>query len=279
MPRFLQSLTLSFLIVLFLSTASLAADSVYTVKAGDSLWSIAHRNGVTVEHLKQINALPSDFLQIGDKLKIHQNANPVVSQANTPVPVQGQYTVQAGDSLWSIAHRHNITVARLKEFNGLNTDFIKIGQTLNIGTVVSANPPAPNPVNNPSRSGENIQGARIIEFAAGYLGTPYAYGGQSPRGFDCSGFSSYIYKQFGYSLPRTAAGQYTLGTAIERSNLEAGDLVFFACSRSGIDHVGIYCDNNRFIHSSSPRSGGVIYSSLSEGYYAKYYIGAKRITY
>ncbi|NLB88524.1 MAG: C40 family peptidase, partial [Syntrophomonadaceae bacterium] len=78
------------------------------------------------------------------------------------------------------------------------------------------------------------------------------------------------------NLNRTAADQYKHGVAVSKDELQIGDLVFFASGKY-IDHVGIYSGNGMFIHSSSPRSGGVIYSSLTEGYYARTYVGAKRI--
>ena len=125
-------------------------------------------------------------------------------------------------------------------------------------------------------------GASIVESAKKYLGTPYAYGGASGSGFDCSGFTMYIFGLHGYSLPHSATSQWnSSGVYVEKSDLQPGDLVLFndparnagkACS-----HVGIYIGDNQFIHSSSSRSGGVIISSLGENYYASYYKGAKRV--
>lgn len=126
-------------------------------------------------------------------------------------------------------------------------------------------------------------GASIVETALSYLGTPYAYGGASPRGFDCSGFTMYIYSLFGYSLPHSATSQWnSSGTYVERSDLQPGDLVLFCDpSRSGgkaCSHVGIYIGDNNFVHASSGSSGKYIRtSSLSENYYSSYYVGAKRV--
>lgn len=119
----------------------------------------------------------------------------------------------------------------------------------------------------------------IAATAKQYLGTGYVYGGASPRGFDCSGFTMYVYSQHGYSLPHSATSQWQsgLGTRVYSiSELQPGDLVFFndpsrnagkACS-----HAGIYTGDGQFIHSSS-RSGGVIVSSLTSGYYNTYFVG------
>lgn len=126
-------------------------------------------------------------------------------------------------------------------------------------------------------------GASIVETALSYLGTPYAYGGASPKGFDCSGFTMYIYSLFGYSLPHSATSQWnSSGTYVERSDLQPGDLVLFCDpSRSGgkaCSHVGIYIGDNNFVHASSGSSGKYIRTnSLSESYYSGYYVGAKRV--
>ena len=126
----------------------------------------------------------------------------------------------------------------------------------------------------------NSSAGGAVDLAMQYLGTRYVYGGASPSGFDCSGFTMYVYGQMGYSLPHTATGQWQsgLGTQVYSiSELQPGDLVFFndpsrnagkACS-----HVGIYVGNGQHIHSSSSRSGGVIISDLTSGYYNDYFVG------
>ena len=120
----------------------------------------------------------------------------------------------------------------------------------------------------------------IVATAKQYLGTRYVYGGSSPSGFDCSGYTMYVYSQHGYSLPHSATSQWQsgIGTRVYSiSALQPGDLVFFndpsrnagkACS-----HAGIYIGDGQFIHSSSSRSGGVIVSSLTSGYYNTYFVG------
>ena len=118
-------------------------------------------------------------------------------------------------------------------------------------------------------------GSSIVATARKYLGYKYVYGGSSPStGFDCSGFTSYVFKQHGISLNRTAAGQYSNGVAVSRSNLQPGDLVMFGKSR--INHVAIYIGGGQIIHASTP-STGVRIDSLSTGYYNNNYVGARRI--
>lgn len=122
-------------------------------------------------------------------------------------------------------------------------------------------------------------GAQVAELALQYQGVRYVYGGTSPSGFDCSGFTSYLYRQFGYSLPHTASGQYAnCGYKVSRSELQPGDLVFFTSSGNGgrINHVGVYIGGDQVIHARFS-IGKVYINSLSETYYNKNYVGAIRI--
>lgn len=115
----------------------------------------------------------------------------------------------------------------------------------------------------------------IVKTAEKYLKTPYRFGGDTPRGFDCSGFVKYVYEQHGIKLPRTADVQYQRGKKVERTNLKAGDLVFFTTYAPGASHVGIYYGNGKFIHAATSR--GVMISRLDEDYWKPRYLGARRI--
>lgn len=117
-------------------------------------------------------------------------------------------------------------------------------------------------------------GATVVQTASNYIGSRYVYGASGPNSFDCSGFTSYIYKQHGVSLNRTAAGQYSNGTAVARSDLQPGDLVMFG--KSGINHVGIYIGGGNIVHAANPQRGVTI-DTINSGYYNNNYVGARRI--
>lgn len=118
-------------------------------------------------------------------------------------------------------------------------------------------------------------GDQAVSLAYDYLGVPYVWGGSSPSGFDCSGFTKYVYAKLGVTLNRTAASQ--LKNGYEVTNLQTGDLVFFTntyTTSAAASHVGIYIGNNQFIHAAN---GGVKITSLDHEYYAPRYIGARRV--
>lgn len=121
------------------------------------------------------------------------------------------------------------------------------------------------------------KGSTVIATAKSYIGSKYVYGASGPNSFDCSGFTSYVYKHFGVTLSRSSKGQINNGVAVEKSSLQPGDIVVFNnSSNSSIGHVGIYIGGNSFIHAANPKEGVVI-TSLSSSYYQKRYVGARRV--
>jgi cell wall-associated NlpC family hydrolase len=112
----------------------------------------------------------------------------------------------------------------------------------------------------------------VVGVALGELGTPYVWGGAAPGGFDCSGLVMWAYAQVGVSLPHSTYALYAMGVPVSSDQLQPGDLVFF----DGVGHVGIYIGGGQFVH--APHTGDVVkISSLSEGWYAATYVGARRI--
>lgn len=126
----------------------------------------------------------------------------------------------------------------------------------------------------PSTSSSKISG--IVSEANRLIGTPYLWGGTTPAGFDCSGFTQYVFASQGIELPRTSQNQAKLGSSVSYNDLKPGDLVFFSIARNGtIDHVGMYLGNSQFI-SATTHKGVAIYP-ISSSYWLNAYKGAQRI--
>lgn len=119
--------------------------------------------------------------------------------------------------------------------------------------------------------------SNVVQVAESYAGSRYVSGGSSPSGFDCSGFTQYVYGKCGVTLSRTSYTQATQGTAVSKSELQPGDLLLFHYyGSSSIGHVGIYVGNGKFIHAANSNRG-VVYDSIESGYYADNYAGARRL--
>lgn len=117
---------------------------------------------------------------------------------------------------------------------------------------------------------------KLIATAKKYMGTPYRFGGTTPKGFDCSGFVQFVFRRHGFAIPRAADEQYHLGQRVKkRQELEPGDLVFFTTYEKGASHCGIYLGKNQFIHVSSRR--GVRVDSLDDEYWKPRWYGGKHI--
>ena len=126
-----------------------------------------------------------------------------------------------------------------------------------------------------SRGASTATVRRLISSSFQYVGVPYWFGGTTPRGFDCSGFTRYVFSQVGINLPRMADGQYSVGRPVATEKLRPGDLVFFETYEPGPSHVGIYIGNSQFISATSSR--GVVVADLFGYYWGERYIGARRV--
>jgi cell wall-associated NlpC family hydrolase len=230
-------------------------DATYVVQAGDSLWAVARRHGVSVRALAQGNGLDAEsVLPIGLRLKIP----PAAGDETTP----RFYVVQKGDCLWTIARPYGTTARALADMNGLDVDAV-----LPIGLRLEVPGTAPT---------DNGDGDSFVQTAMEYRGVRYRWGGMTTRGMDCSGLVARVLATHGIEAPHSSKALYKLGRGVSRTELQPGDLVFFNTSGRGISHVGLYVDEGKFIHASSGR-GRVRVDTLERGYYHRRYVGARRV--
>jgi len=217
----------------------------------------------------------------------------IASAASTLTNKGKQYVVKPGDSLWTIARRNSTTVAKLKSLNHLTSDLLQIGQVLSIennaknqtqtnqkpaiksSTIENKSVVSEKKDISPSR-GAVDQIENLLFTAKKYLGVPYVYGGESPKGFDCSGFAQYVFNKFGIDLPRSSSQQATIGVKVTENQALPGDLVFFNTGGGKqISHVGIYLGGGKFIHAS--QNDGISITPLNSSYYADRLVTIKRV--
>lgn len=256
--------------------------STYTVKSGDNLSKIAASYGVSVKNLKDWNNLSSDLIYPGNKLVVSKSAAPSQSN-NKPAANQGNgstsnnssssstYTVKSGDTLSKIASVHGVSLSNLMAWNNLSSHLIYVGDKLSING--SSAPNKGNSSSNSGGGGTPVAGD-LIATAKSVMGAPYVWAGNTPSGFDCSGFIYWAFNKSGTSISRLSTDGYYNRSYIVNSP-QVGDLVFFEGTyKSGISHMGIYVGNNSFIHAGS--STGVTITSLDNSYWSKHFHSYKR---
>ena len=211
---------------------------------------------------------PSSSAEIVTNLTLNTEVTVISEDAGWTRVKSGEYEGYIASTLLSSTKQEETVTSRSSGIREemANTENATSTETKNEDTV------AETPSNTTSQSGTT--GSAVVEKAKQYLGYKYIYGGTTPSGFDCSGFTLYIYKQFGITLNRTAAAQYSNGVAVSRDNLQLGDLIMFG--KSGINHVGIYMGGGRIIHAANP-SRGVTTDTINSGYYNTNYVGARRV--
>ena len=267
-------------------TVTRSGDIQYTVVKGDSLLKIANNFNITVSSLKSANGLRSNRIDVGDKLNIPPTSTiKRSSKSSTKVAKSSKnsknatiinYRVRGGDTLSSIARKHNSSVTKIKQANNLMGNNIYSGQKLKVPSNVYASS-SKSKKTKKTYYNQSELADELIKVAKRYLGAPYKFGGTSTRtGIDCSAYVNKVFKKFDVNLPRTARGIYKKGDYVSKSKLQKGDLVFFRTYAKFPSHVGIYMGNGKFIHASSAKKK-VIITDFKGRYYQKRYIGAKRI--
>lgn len=181
----------------------------------------------------------------------HINITPSTKESRTHG--KGGATQVVQQPVYSTASLSGSTFSAIESLNSLQ---FKYGVLLNVAV-------------------EQLTDLKLLQTIDEWYGTRYRYGGNTKAGIDCSGFScALMIGAYGLTLPRTSREQYSASERIDKEDLQQGDLVFFNTS-GGISHVGIYLNNNKFVHAST--SSGVMISDLSEDYYARKYVGAGRV--
>lgn len=287
------------------NNSSSSNTSTYTVKSGDSLSAIAFKHNISISNLMKWNNLNSTLIYPGNKFVVSKSgssssnsnsgssssssSNSGSSSSNSGSTGSSEvYTVKSGDSLSRIGASHGVSVANLKKWNNLSSDFLSIGQKLNIGGKSSSDGSSSNSSSSSNNSGSSNSSSSntsssnssagynvdtLISSAKSVNGTPYVWGGSTTSGFDCSGFIHYTFKKAGKDMGRLSSdGYYNRSQHV--NNPQVGDLVFFAGTyRAGISHLGIYLGNNQFIHAGSD---GVEISNLNNPYWKKHFDSFKR---
>ncbi len=287
------------LVVLLLSVCAegVSAEERYTVRSGDSLYTIAKAYGISVETLKEANGLRGNGLKPKQVLLIpNPKRRPAERETSGVVSETESYLVKQGDSLFGISKKTGISIEEIKRMNKLQTNVLKTGQRLVLrkqkplqeeeleelgdGGELFESLKAPaetqtntEPLGKWRTSEERSLFIRVVKT---FLGVPYRLGGNTLKGIDCSGFVKKMFEIFNVQLPRTAREQLCIGKRVGREELEEGDLIFFKTRYANNAHVGIYIGNNEFVHASY-RSKEVRVDSLETPYFKHRFVSGVRI--
>jgi LysM repeat protein len=279
--------------------------TVYKVRRDDTLSSIARKFNMSVNDLKRINRLNlKGSIYPGMELNVYATKKVLKKRRRV-----SKISVKKGDTLWSIAKRHNISVRELRLLNPkLRISGLKRGMILNVdkerakrlvkllrerkaklrGRLAKYRKSYYYNIRKGGKTRYNKRYSsrggrgnyRIVRYAKRFLGTPYVWGATSGRAFDCSGFTQYVFRKVkGKNIPRVSRRQAYYGKYVRRPDLIGGDLVFFDTSRRRrgyVNHVGIYIGNHKFIHASSAKHRVTI-TSLNKPFYSRRFMWGRRI--
>ena len=274
------------------------AEERYTVKLGDSLYTISKSFGVSVETLKEANGLNGNAIKPKQVLLIptQQKEKRIGKTVKGPSRETESYVVKEGDSFYSISKKVGLSVEEIKKVNHLQSSALKTGQKLTLPKQKTRRNEEVEEIGDGEEMGEVrlVEDERqitseplgkwgnpeerslFIRVVKNFLGIPYRLGGSTLKGIDCSAFVKKIYEIFNIHLPRTVREQFSFGRKINKDELEEGDLVFFKTPRANYAHVGIYIGNNEFIHASS-HNKEVKVDNLGSPYFYQRFIKGVRV--
>lgn len=286
------SITIASLLSSSLATA--AGTGNYTIHKGDTLWSLAAKHGTTVSKILQANGL-------NEKSVLRPGKSIVIPTTDSPANVNrsGRVSNASRQAVCTIHTRVNNVCMRTAPSSesgkisllqaGVNCTLLeRTGRwakvQLSDGTtgyihrslLATGECQSDSVQSTGTDLNRSSQCPDLVASALACRGTRYVRGGVGRGGFDCSGFTRYIFAKYGVSLPHSSTAQASRGEAVSRSELAAGDLVFFQTNSRGISHVGIYIGDGRFVHAAS-RGRGVTVDSLGSSYYCSRYRGARRV--
>jgi peptidoglycan DL-endopeptidase LytE len=252
------------------STSAMAA--TIKVKSGDTLSKYSKQYNLSVSEIMAANKLSSDRIKIGQNIIIPEKGKVVAAAKTSISPASTVYTVKSGDSLSLIAKKYKTTVAQLKSWNGLKSDMLKIGQQLKVNGAPAAAAPKTTTTVAPKPAVSTINKGKLIQDAKAMIGTPYRWGGTTPKGFDCSGFIYYVINKQKTAPRQTVDGYWNITKPV--FSISAGDFVYYQTYKKGPSHMGIYIGNGQFIHSAS---SGVQITAMSNSYWKARYLGARQL--
>jgi len=261
-------------------TASAKNTQTYIAQKGDSPEMVANMFHVPVDQLYAMNtSLQENGLTQGETIQV-ASPQPTLQIQYTKRVISTQsipYQTVATESSTKAKGMVSVTQSGQQGVMQLVSDVTYVGDNVVDSKVISTTMTKA-PVNQLQIVGTyDLSGkaSSIIDYAEKFLGGRYVFSGASPGGFDCSGFTMYIYSKYGISLPHSAAGQSSYGARVSRGSLRPGDLVFFDTT-GGISHVGIYIGDDEFVNAENYRAGVTI-DSLDMAYWSRCYVTARRL--
>ncbi len=286
----------------FLVAAPVQADhtayyTYYKLQKGDTLLSVAAEHGVAPNAIEAMNPALTQGGKLEDMTFIcvpnrtqppepAEQESPEVEPASTPAPkkvAKKPSSTKEEVTEDELSYLEEYATSKVSRCGARRVAVSHVNKVISsdgrVTYIPSARPaPKPEPQDHrrtklSSRQGKRIHG--VLKTCRRYMGVPYVWGGESPGGFDCSGYVQYVFGKHGVHLPRTADIQFNVGRRVKRGQERPGDLVFFETYAPGASHVGVYLGNRLFIHASSSHQQVAI-GSLNDEYFSARYLGARR---